>query len=243
MLNLLSIRTNPFHPHPPTAHVDMKTERRRLKVDKFDLLAHVKQLCASLHDKEQEMREFIRNYEQRLRDTDATQIKSSAERERERWSLLKHAREESDRSLALATQLNARDAQLAQLQEALLEARRQLSAATGCSMSDQESLMSFGGAALTPPSATHLQLQQLQSHQSQAHGLGGLSQFGSMVLTDGAVGGGVQNHRLSSDRESMNDSHAHMLMAADGGDQRPCITIDQDSISIVSSNHNMYQCE
>lgn len=43
------------------------------------------------------------------------------ERERERWSLLRHARDEAERSLSLAAQLDAKEQQLQQLQEQLLE--------------------------------------------------------------------------------------------------------------------------
>lgn len=100
---------------------DLRNERNKLKADKMDLLAHVKQLCASLQDKEQELRDFIRNFEHRIRETETTNAKVSSERERERWSLLKHAREESERSLALASQLNARDIQLQRIQEQLQE--------------------------------------------------------------------------------------------------------------------------
>lgn len=87
------------------------------------MLSHVKQLCSSLQDKEQELREFIRNFEMRIRETDACNAKVSTERERERWSLLKHARDESERSLVLATQLNARDQQLQRIQEQLQEVK------------------------------------------------------------------------------------------------------------------------
>lgn len=108
----------------PLPSKDLRNERKRLKTDKIDLLAHVKQLCASLQDKEQELRDFIRNFEHRIRETESTNAKVSSERERERWSLLKHAREESERSLALAAQLNARDIQLQRIQEQLQEVRR-----------------------------------------------------------------------------------------------------------------------
>lgn len=43
------------------------------------------------------------------------------ERERERWSLLRHARDEAERSLSLAAQLNAKELQLQQAQEQLQE--------------------------------------------------------------------------------------------------------------------------
>uniref|UniRef100_T1GHV3 SAM domain-containing protein n=1 Tax=Megaselia scalaris TaxID=36166 RepID=T1GHV3_MEGSC len=61
----------------------LKIERKKLKSDKNDLLAQVKQLCSSLQDKEQELRDFIRNYEQRIRETETNNVKMSTERERE----------------------------------------------------------------------------------------------------------------------------------------------------------------
>lgn len=205
----------------------MKADRRKLKIEKADMLAHVKQLCASLQDKEQEMREFIRNFEQRIRDTDATQVKATNERERERWSLLKQVRDESERSLELANQINARDAQLQRLQEQLLDARRQLKAATG--NSDQESLLSF--APLTPPPG--------QPNYQQQHGhMGGVSAgFGSMMLVadHGAETTTTMHSRASSDRENGMGDIA-------GLNEEACISVDTDSISLVSGRHNMYQC-
>lgn len=201
----------------------MKTERKRLKTEKSDLLIHVKQLCASLQDKEQELRDFIRNFEQRMRDTESSAAKMSTERERERWSLIKHARDEAERSLALAAQLNARDIQLQRTQEQLQELRRQLS---GCH-SDQESLISM--PPLTPPSG-------LMSHMSGGPGGSYISGGNSGDRGSCSADSGV---RGSSDRESA----AGDLNLSDGGpceNGGPCITIDPDSISLVSSHH-MYQ--
>lgn len=135
----------------------LKIERKKLRTDKSDLLSQVKQLCSSLQDKEQELRNFIRSFEQRIRETENNSAKQISERERERWSLLKHAQDEAERSITLAQQLNARDLQLKRTQEQLQDARRQLS---GC-MSDQESLVS--AAPLTPPSG-------LVSHTQTATG-------------------------------------------------------------------------
>lgn len=94
----------------------------------------MKQLGQSLQDKEQELRDFIRNYELRLRDSESSTLKSNTDRERERWTLVKQAREETERSLALAAKLNA-------TQEQLQDARRQLSGF----MSDQEAGGSVSG--------------------------------------------------------------------------------------------------
>ncbi|KAK0076864.1 hypothetical protein PV325_004758 [Microctonus aethiopoides] len=42
----------------------LKTDRKRLKAEKFDLLNQMKALYSTLEDKERELRDFIRNYEQ-----------------------------------------------------------------------------------------------------------------------------------------------------------------------------------
>lgn len=102
-------------------YLGLKCERKKLRNDKNDLLAQVKQLCISLQEKEKELRTFIRTFEQRIRDSETASMKMNSDRERERWSLLKTARDEAERSLALAAQLNARDMQLQRTQEQLQE--------------------------------------------------------------------------------------------------------------------------
>lgn len=89
-------------------------------------------------------------------------------------------------------------------------------------MSDQESLLSF--APLTPPSG-------MMSHMAgpSSVSIGG-GERGSCSADSGV--------RVSSDRESA----AGDLNLSDGPcDNGPCITVDSDSISLVSSHH-MYQC-
>ena len=41
----------------------LKADRKRLKAEKFDVLNQMKQLYATLEDKEKELRDFIRSYE------------------------------------------------------------------------------------------------------------------------------------------------------------------------------------
>ena len=48
----------------------MKSDRKRLKAEKVELLSQMKQLYCTLEDKEGELRDFIRNYEQRMRESD-----------------------------------------------------------------------------------------------------------------------------------------------------------------------------
>lgn len=128
----------------------LRADRKRLKAEKFDLLNQMKQLYATLEDKEKELRDFIRNYEQRIRESDASLQQLSTEREereRERWSLLRHARDEAERSLSLAAQLNAKELQLREAREQLRDARRQLGQ---CCLSDQEQRGGSVGCPATP---------------------------------------------------------------------------------------------
>ena len=46
----------------------MKADRKRLASEKADLVSQMKQLYNTLKDKESELRDFIRNYEQRSND-------------------------------------------------------------------------------------------------------------------------------------------------------------------------------
>lgn len=214
----------------------LKSDRKRLKAEKFDLLNQMKQLYATLEDKEKELRDFIRNYEQRVRENETSLQQLSnerEERERERWSLLRHARDEAERSLSLAAQLNAKELQLQQAQEHLQEARRQI-VSNSC-MSDQESLISISrhgnGGALTPGSGGLL---------SGHHGLGLLAGDRGSCSADSGV-------RVSSDRESGTTSIGGNLSDSTT-DGTPTITVEGgnvevDSVSIVSSipPPHMYQ--
>ncbi|KAK5639902.1 hypothetical protein RI129_010713 [Pyrocoelia pectoralis] len=214
----------------------LKSDRKRLKAEKFDLLNQMKQLYATLEDKEKELRDFIRNYEQRVRENETSLQQLSnerEERERERWSLLRHARDEAERSLSLAAQLNAKELQLQQAQEHLQEARRQLT--SGTCVSDQESLISISrhtgnGGALTPGSGGIL---------SGHHGLGLLAGDRGSCSADSGV-------RVSSDRESGTTSIGGNLSDSTT-DGTPTITVEGsnevDTVSIVSSipPPHMYQ--
>lgn len=102
-------------------------------------------------------------------------------------------------------------------------------------MSDQESLLSY--APLTPPSG-------MMNHLTGGNHAGGYlapGASGTVGLTAGDRGSCSADSgvRGSSDRESA----AGDLNLSDGAcDNGPCITIDSDSISLVSSQY-MNQCE
>ncbi|CAH1397536.1 unnamed protein product [Nezara viridula] len=91
---------------------NLKADRKKMKSEKYDLLNQMKQLYATLDDKEKELRDFIRTFEQRMRESEESLSAERAERERERWSLLRHARDEAERSLSLAAQLDQKQREL-----------------------------------------------------------------------------------------------------------------------------------
>nr|XP_012223206.1 PREDICTED: kazrin isoform X4 [Linepithema humile] len=144
--------------HAKEALQALKADRKRLKAEKFDLLNQMKALYGTLEDKERELRDFIRNYEQRMRENEATlgrlqqqgagmpSEERERERERERWSLLRAARDEADRSLSLAASLADKEAALSHAHATIKELQRQLverGGGGGVCLSDQESLVSF----------------------------------------------------------------------------------------------------
>ncbi|KAG0715970.1 Kazrin [Chionoecetes opilio] len=127
--------------HAKEALSALKADRKRLKAEKFDLLNQMKQLYATLEDKEKELRDFIRNYEQqifqtpffppdqRMKDSDESLRHLASERdetEREKWNILKHARDESERVVKLSAQLGLKEATVKRLQEELEMVRKQL---------------------------------------------------------------------------------------------------------------------
>lgn len=202
----------------------LKAERKKLRSDKSDLLQQVKHLCASLQDKEQELRNFIRKFDQRIRDSEHTVAKATSDNDHDRWTLIKHAHDEAERSLALAAQLNVKDIQLKRMEAQLLEARRQLS---GC-ISDQESVVSL--APIISPSGAHGMMNHgCEESEAMPGGIYG-HERGSCSADSGV---------RTSDRESA----AGDLNLSDGACENDGLTIDSDSISLISSHHNMGPCK
>ncbi len=52
----------------------MKADRKRLKVEKADLVSQMQQLYTTLESREEQLREFIRNYDQHRKVTPAQPI-------------------------------------------------------------------------------------------------------------------------------------------------------------------------
>ncbi|CAG9786759.1 unnamed protein product [Diatraea saccharalis] len=196
----------------------LKADKKRLKAEKFDLLNQMKQLYATLEDKEKELRDFIRNYEQacmRSRGGASSALGAErAERERERAALLRHARDEAERSLQLAAALSARDTQLRHAREQLFEARRQLQAA-GC-LSEGESVASLG---IGPPMIL---------------GPSGMVGDRGSCSADSGVRGSSDGGATSVCGGNLSDSTAE-------GAPPTLDAYDTDATSLVSSAHHIYQ--
>ncbi|KYQ48666.1 Kazrin [Trachymyrmex zeteki] len=202
--------------HAKEALQALKADRKRLKAEKFDLLNQMKALYGTLEDKERELRDFIRNYEQRMRENEATlgrlqqqgagipTEERERERERERWSLLRAARDEADRSLSLAASLADKEAALSHAHATIKELQRQLTerggGGGGVCLSDQESLVSCGiipHVNSQPPLGTELGMSV--GNVGGGPGAGGSSSGQAGDRGSCSADSGV---RGSSDRES-----------------------------------------
>ncbi|KAB0377177.1 hypothetical protein FD755_011621 [Muntiacus reevesi] len=87
----------------------MKADRKRLKGEKTDLVNQMQQLYATLESREEQLRDFIRNYEQHRKESEDA-VKALAKEkdllEREKWELRRQAKEATDhakQSLATLT--------------------------------------------------------------------------------------------------------------------------------------------
>ncbi|BES96847.1 SAM domain (Sterile alpha motif) [Nesidiocoris tenuis] len=212
----------------------LKADRKKLKSEKYDLLNQMKQLYATLDDKEKELRDFIRTFEQRMRESEESLTQERAERERERWSLLRHARDEAERSLSLAAQLD-------QKQRELLDC-----ASTHCpGGADDGRSPENGFPRRELPTRDHYNARRqlssggcLSDQESIGAGWRGVN-GGPGDRTSGSVDSGL---RGSSDRQSttnLSDSTTDgpPTIAIDG------IHLDYDTISLVTSKTttHMYQ--
>ncbi|XP_020293605.1 kazrin [Pseudomyrmex gracilis] len=211
--------------HAKEALQALKADRKRLKAEKFDLLNQMKALYGTLEDKERELRDFIRNYEQRMRENEATlgrlqqqgagipSEERERERERERWSLLRAARDEADRSLSLAASLADKEAALSHAHATIKELQRQL-----------------------PPLGT-TELGVSVGNVVAGAGAGGSSGGQAGDRGSCSADSGV---RGSSDRESGGATSVGGNLSDSTTDGTPTITVegsglDMDSISVVSS--------
>jgi chromosome segregation ATPase len=102
--------------------VCMKSERKKLRGEKMELLNQMKQVYGILEDKESELREFIKNYEQQMTSSDI-KIKQLLS-EKENWV---HERKNSLQYIDdLSNKLRTKETHLTVVESELLEVKQRL---------------------------------------------------------------------------------------------------------------------
>lgn len=100
----------------------MKADRKRLKVEKTELVSQMQQLYATLESREEQLRDFIRNYEQHRKESEDA-VKSLAKEkdllEREKWELRRQSKEATDHASSLRSQLDLKDNRIKELEAEL----------------------------------------------------------------------------------------------------------------------------
>ncbi|XP_038387866.1 kazrin isoform X3 [Canis lupus familiaris] len=111
----------------------MKADRKRLKSEKTDLVSQMQQLYATLESREEQLRDFIRNYEQHRKESEDA-VKALAKEkdllEREKWELRRQAKEATDHATALRSQLDLKDNRMKELEAELAMAKQSLATLT-----------------------------------------------------------------------------------------------------------------
>ncbi|XP_072304815.1 kazrin-A isoform X3 [Eucyclogobius newberryi] len=100
----------------------MKSDRKRLKAEKADLVNQMQQLYATLESREEQLRDFIRNYEQHRKESEDA-VKALAKEkdmlEREKWDLRRQTKEASELTVLLQTQLDLKENRIKELEAEL----------------------------------------------------------------------------------------------------------------------------
>uniref|UniRef100_A0A803KDS7 Kazrin, periplakin-interacting protein n=3 Tax=Xenopus tropicalis TaxID=8364 RepID=A0A803KDS7_XENTR len=111
----------------------MKADRKRLKTEKTDLVSQMEQLYTTLESREEQLRDFIRNYEQHRKESEDA-VKALAKEkdvlEREKWELRRQAKEATDHASSLRSQLDLKDNRIKELEAELAMAKQSLATLT-----------------------------------------------------------------------------------------------------------------
>ncbi|XP_061583349.1 kazrin, periplakin interacting protein b isoform X4 [Cololabis saira] len=111
----------------------MKADRKRLKVEKADLVSQMQQLYATLESREEQLREFIRNYDQHRKESeDAVKVlaKEKDMLEREKWDLRRQTKESTEQANILRSQLDMKENRIKELEAELTMAKQSLATLT-----------------------------------------------------------------------------------------------------------------
>ncbi|KAM6045794.1 kazrin isoform 2-T2 [Theristicus caerulescens] len=130
---LAELGNDPAMEQGPHSAQAMKADRKRLKVEKTDLVSQMQQLYATLESREEQLRDFIRNYEQHRKESEDA-VKALAKEkdllEREKWELRRQAKEATDHASALRSQLDLKDNRMKELEAELAMAKQSLATLT-----------------------------------------------------------------------------------------------------------------
>ncbi|XP_031710688.1 kazrin, periplakin interacting protein b isoform X6 [Anarrhichthys ocellatus] len=111
----------------------MKADRKRLKVEKADLVSQMQQLYATLESRDDQLREFIRNYDQHRKESeDAVKVlaKEKDMLEREKWDLRRQTKEATEQANILRSQMDMKENRVKELEAELTMAKQSLATLT-----------------------------------------------------------------------------------------------------------------
>uniref|UniRef100_A0AAQ4S188 Kazrin, periplakin interacting protein b n=1 Tax=Gasterosteus aculeatus aculeatus TaxID=481459 RepID=A0AAQ4S188_GASAC len=111
----------------------MKADRKRLKVEKADLVSQMQQLYATLESRDDQLREFIRNYDQHRKESEDA-VKALAKEkdmlEREKWDLRRQTKEATEQANILRSQMDMKENRVKELEAELTMAKQSLATLT-----------------------------------------------------------------------------------------------------------------
>ncbi|XP_060713791.1 kazrin, periplakin interacting protein b isoform X1 [Tachysurus vachellii] len=111
----------------------MKCDRTRLKAEKADLVNQMQQLYTTLESREEQLRDFIRNYDQHRKESEDA-VKSLAKEkdllEREKWDLRRQTKESMEQSGLLRSQIDMKENRIKELEAELAMAKQSLATLT-----------------------------------------------------------------------------------------------------------------
>ncbi|XP_056319487.1 kazrin-A isoform X3 [Danio aesculapii] len=100
----------------------MKADRKRLRLERTDLVNQMQQLYTTLESREEQLRDFIRNYEQHRKESeDAVRVLAREKDllEREKWDLRRQTKEATEHAGALRSALDLKENRIKELEAEL----------------------------------------------------------------------------------------------------------------------------
>ncbi|XP_062316579.1 kazrin, periplakin interacting protein b isoform X3 [Osmerus eperlanus] len=111
----------------------MKEDRKRLKVEKADLVNQMQQLYTTLESREEQLRDFIRNYDQHRKESEDA-VKALAKEkdllEREKWDLRRQSKEAMEQANLLRSHMDTKENRIKELEAELTMAKQSLATLT-----------------------------------------------------------------------------------------------------------------